>query len=267
MHSLHTSNAAHAASLSVVEKTDDLISALKLVRSTFAAGNVAANAPAASDREPTTDELAAPGLLSNINAYYEGRKAFNQGTEDQQETDAFVASTYGDAFRLLKVWDRPAVTRSEAMAALHLADEELQNGGDGELATVLVRAALHFFEIEQSPAKSLSATPNRSAANRHCSEKIIGRYERLMLRTELDSALSLLDMSLHALRCEHEYQQHQVRPTGLPPINALIKTLQVCAWKLEECWSELKLDGDDDFDHKLWRPAGRAESDGARNGL
>lgn len=147
MQNLHTSNAASAASMFVVEKTDDLISALKLVRSTFAAGNVAANAPAAIDREPTSDEQAAPGLLELIRAYKEGSAAFAAGTPEQTESDEFVRSTYGDHYGALKSWVGPAVTRAEAMAALRLADGELENDDD-ELALAMVRAARAYFEQE-----------------------------------------------------------------------------------------------------------------------
>lgn len=149
MHSLHTSNAAHAASLSVVEKTDALISALKLACSTFAAGNVAANAPAATDREPTSDEQAAPGLLDLINAYKAGMEAFAAGTNEEMESDEFVRSTYGDHYGALKMWDGPAVTRAEAMAALRLADKELADNEDDELGLRMVHAALAYFEQER----------------------------------------------------------------------------------------------------------------------
>lgn len=148
MQNLHTPNAVHAASMSVVEKTDDLISALTLVRATFAAGNVAANAPAAIDREPTSDEQAAPGLLDLIQAYKAGMEAFSAATGDQMEDDEFVRSTYGEHYGALKCWAGPATTRAEAMAALRLAEGELENDDD-ELALAMARAARIYFEEER----------------------------------------------------------------------------------------------------------------------
>lgn len=148
MQDLYTPVAAHAASMSVVEKTDDLISELELVRTVFAAGNVAANAPAATDREPTSDEQAAPGLLDLIRAYKAGMQAFNAGTADQMECDEFVKSTYGDHYGSLKMWEGAATTREEAMEALRLADKETENA-DNELALPLVRAARLYFEQER----------------------------------------------------------------------------------------------------------------------
>jgi len=148
MQGLHTSNAASTASMFVVEKTNDLISALRLVRSTFAAGNVAANAPAATDREPPSDEQAAPGLLELIRAYKEGSAAFSAGTPEQTDNDEFVRSTYGEHYGALKSWVGPAATRAEAMAALRLADGELENDDD-ELALAMVRAARAYFEQER----------------------------------------------------------------------------------------------------------------------
>ncbi|MDH4438875.1 MAG: hypothetical protein QE284_00620 [Rhizobium sp.] len=142
MRNLSTSTAASAASISAAEKaTNELISALEVVRDSFAAGNVAANAPAATDREP-------------------------------------------------------------AVATL-----------DG-----------------------------------------VDRDQRLGLRHDLDIVLSLLDVAVHSLLCEEEYQAHQVRPQGLPCMSAVIKTLQVCSGKLEDCWSELTLKGDVDYQLKVWRP-------------
>jgi len=84
--------------------------------------------------------------------------------------------------------------------------------------------------------------------------EVINGEKRLLLRHELDTCLSLLDVAVHALRCEHEFQQHQRRPAGLPHLNAVIKTLRVCSSTLEACWSELSLAGDVDHEYALWRP-------------
>lgn len=88
----------------------------------------------------------------------------------------------------------------------------------------------------------------------------IDENKRLLLRHELDTSLSLLDVAIHALRCEHEFQLHQQRPDGLPPLNAVIKTLRVCASTLEDCWSELRLAGDVDHEPKLWRACSAEQS-------
>lgn len=149
MQKLHTPDAAHAASL-VVEKTDGLISALALVRAIFAAGNVAANAPAANDREPTSDEQAAPGLLDLIRAYKAGMARFNKDTRrlSDEEAKAFAAETYETPYQQLCDWKGAAKTRKEAVEALQLADEEAENG-DGDLPWPLLRAARLYFEQER----------------------------------------------------------------------------------------------------------------------
>lgn len=189
MHTLHTSNAAHAASV-VVEKTDDLISALTLVRATFAAGNVAANAPAVTDREPTTDELAAPGLLQTINAYLEGKEAFCRGSVEEQDGDAFVSSTYGDAYGRLKSWKRGAVTRHEALAALRLADDELANGDD-ELGLAMVRAARQFLD----PTSDKQAAPALPWGR---SDKVY-REDLFEIDDAITQVHGLLGLALHSL--------------------------------------------------------------------
>ncbi len=145
MHSLHTSNAAHAASLSVVEKTDDLISALKLVRSTFAAGNVAANAPAATDREPTSDGQAAPGLLSLIVQYRGAKVQFgDRAPAVGDPPDSLAAETYEPPMEAIRNWNGPAENERTARAALKLGLEEFEMG-DHETAFPLIKAANAFF--------------------------------------------------------------------------------------------------------------------------
>lgn len=154
MQSIHTSNAASAASISATERAaTEQISALEQVGRHLAAGTVAANAPAATDREPTTDELAAPGLLATIEAYYDGMARFNLApnfpTDD--ETQAFAAKTYEPHWDALKAWRGHATTWAEAMEAMRLADRALQEGDD-DLAAPLVSAARHFFDhvVEKS---------------------------------------------------------------------------------------------------------------------
>lgn len=145
MQSLHTSNAAHAASLSVVEKTDDLISALKLVRSTFAAGNVAANAPAATDREPTSDEQAAPGLLDLIMRYRAGKQEFaDRAPAVGDPDDSLAAETYEPPMEAIRNWTGPAENEQTARAALKLGLDEFEMG-DHDTAFPLIRAANAFF--------------------------------------------------------------------------------------------------------------------------
>jgi hypothetical protein len=213
-----------------------------------ATGTVAASVPDAADRKPTTDELAASGLVELIQAFNTGCEAFSAGSPEQTESAEFVKSTYGNHYDALKKWVGPAKTRAEALAALRFADGELANDDD-DLVLAMVHAARTYFEQDREP----SQTSSTSSENVDRAE-IIDREKRLLLRTELDNCLSLLDVAVHALRCEHDYHQHQTRPLGLPHMGAVIKTLEVCASSLEECWSELKLSGDVDYERKLWRP-------------
>lgn len=91
----------------------------------------------------------------------------------------------------------------------------------------------------------------------------IGYGERLGLRHDIDAVLSLLDLAVYALRSEREYQMTQVRPEGLPSITGIIKTLVVCTGKLDECWCELKLEGDVDHEPTIWRPGLRTDRETA----
>ncbi|MDX0622432.1 hypothetical protein GHK50_29790 [Sinorhizobium medicae] len=83
------------------------------------------------------------------------------------------------------------------------------------------------------------------------SETVFGREERSFMRVELDEVLSLLSLALHALKGEHEYQLTQVRPRNLPSLDAVIKTINVGASKLEGFYLDLQLPGDAAFDADL----------------
>lgn len=145
MQRLHTSDAASAASVSVLEKTDDLISALQLVRGSFAAGNVAANAPAATGREPTSDEQAAPGLLDLIMQYRLGKEQFGElAPSEGDPPDSLAAETYGPAMEAICRWQGMAEDEQAARAALTLALEEFELG-EHETAHALMKAANAYF--------------------------------------------------------------------------------------------------------------------------
>lgn len=145
MQNLHTPDAAHAASMSVVEKTDDLITALQLVRTVFAAGAVAANAPAAIDREPTSDEQAAPGLLGLVTTYRAGKQEFaDRAPAVGDPDDSLAAVTYEPPTEEIRNWTGAAESEQAARAALKLGLEEFELG-DLETAYPLIRAANAFF--------------------------------------------------------------------------------------------------------------------------
>jgi hypothetical protein len=154
----------------------------------LAAGNVAANAPVATDREPTTDELAAPGLLETIRAYLDGMARFNAApnftTDD--ETEAFAAKTYEPHWGALKAWSGPAATWEEAIEAMRLADKALQDGDD-DLAASLVRAARLFFDH----------APEKQDAPHIVTKQQV--WDLGEAASQVDSALSVVLQSLDSL--------------------------------------------------------------------
>lgn len=87
-------------------------------------------------------------ILSAINDYKDGCKAFCAIPEEamEQDEDGVIAQTYGRPMEVLENWDRPALTREGAVAALRLIrDEKVYIDGFG---ASLFFAALGFFEQE-----------------------------------------------------------------------------------------------------------------------
>lgn len=78
-----------------------------------------------------------------------------------------------------------------------------------------------------------------------------GREERSLMRFELDEVLSLLSVALHALKSEHEFQVTQVRPSNLPCLESVIKTISVGTSKLESCYLDLQLPGDMEWERRV----------------
>lgn len=92
-------------------------------------------------------------LISAIGAYeagvaaYDGREEF----ETPEAEQAAIASTYGPPSEILENWDRPAVTRAGAIAALQFAAK-----GHGivgiDTQQNMIEAALGYFAREGGAA-------------------------------------------------------------------------------------------------------------------
>lgn len=121
------------------------LSATPEVSNSLRAAGSAATLPAATDREPHRPG-AAPDLLSVIEAYRQSNEAFNRHklTADD-EIQQYAAETYGPWFDALRGWSRNATGPREAVAALHLAVEEM-DGGCSAVVDNMIKAALPFFD-------------------------------------------------------------------------------------------------------------------------
>lgn len=61
-----------------------------------------------------------------------------------EDMDAAVETTYGPPLAVLDTWNRPAVTRAGAVAALKYVQTEVTGLGDG--IDAMVKAALGYLE-------------------------------------------------------------------------------------------------------------------------
>jgi hypothetical protein len=89
-------------------------------------------------------------LVKAIDAYREGAEKFDRHQlEDQDEIDAYADVTYAPPLEVLDTWDRPAVTREGAIAALWFVVKEAEDFSQSNGVTAMVKAALGYLESEQ----------------------------------------------------------------------------------------------------------------------
>jgi hypothetical protein len=106
-----------------------------------------------NDATRATAEAMPDPLITAIDAYragmaaYDGREEF----ETPEAEQAAIAATYGPPNQILTNWDKPAVTRAGAIAALQFAAE-----GHGivgiDIQQNMIEAALAYFEQEGGEA-------------------------------------------------------------------------------------------------------------------
>jgi hypothetical protein len=86
-------------------------------------------------------------LVEAIDAYWEGFRLFeNHGLDDNDEIDAYADVTYAPPLEVLDTWDRPAVTREGAIAALRFVVKEGEDFSPSDGVTAMVKAALGYLE-------------------------------------------------------------------------------------------------------------------------
>lgn len=115
--------------------------------------SVAAGAAARLSPQPT------PDLLSVIEAYKVGMADFNRessGAEDLDEPEGLADRTYGKPMETLQGWACAARNRNEALAALRLANSEIQKSGCEQIVANMVAASLQFLEATDAPAADVT---------------------------------------------------------------------------------------------------------------
>jgi hypothetical protein len=87
-------------------------------------------------------------LLQAIDDYRFGGDQYDALPGDMNEDAQRSAydGLVGKPMTVLEEWDRPAVTREGALAALRLARQELEEGGSEDIVRAMVSAALAFLE-------------------------------------------------------------------------------------------------------------------------
>jgi len=94
-------------------------------------------------------------ILAAIAAYRAGLAAFNAIDEaDWPKLGgemAVVWSTYGEPYRTICNWERPALTREGAAEALKMALSEMSIFEDDESHMMLIKAALGYLEADKAP--------------------------------------------------------------------------------------------------------------------
>ncbi|WIJ26583.1 hypothetical protein [Devosia sp. RR2S18] len=86
-------------------------------------------------------------IIDAIRAYEAGMRDYRDNAPDDEEgAAAYVEKSYGPALRVLETWDKPAVTRFGAMAALRLAVEEAAKFAGSDSLDAMLAAALAYLE-------------------------------------------------------------------------------------------------------------------------
>ncbi|NSZ82926.1 hypothetical protein G6L97_00705 [Agrobacterium tumefaciens] len=103
-----------------------------------------ASASAASESNPALRGMSLAANIDRFRFYCERFASTEYRTVE--ETKAGCVATWRPWFDVLLAWDTPAESMDEAIAALRLAREELQEDPESPLAKPMVNAALSYFE-------------------------------------------------------------------------------------------------------------------------
>lgn len=103
-----------------------------------------ASAPAAAESNPAFRGMSLAANIDRFRFYCERFASTDYRTVE--ETKAGCVATWRPWFDVLLAWDTPAESMDEAIAALRLAREELQEDPESPLAKPMVNAALSYFE-------------------------------------------------------------------------------------------------------------------------
>jgi hypothetical protein len=119
-----------------------------------------------------TFEAVADPLLTAIGSFKLGMAAHDAHPDAGSDKDQIVAGqTYLPALQALREWTAPAVTRAGALAALELANQDLEHSLDDALLKAMVRASLGFFRNETvnalRPDLRITFTNAIAASDRH----------------------------------------------------------------------------------------------------
>lgn len=101
-------------------------------------------APANTESRPAPRGMSLAANIDRFHFYYERFASTEYRTVE--ETRAGCVATWRPWFDVLLAWDTPAESMDEAIAALRLAKEELQEHSENPLAKPMVNAALSYFE-------------------------------------------------------------------------------------------------------------------------
>lgn len=152
-----------------------------------------------------------PDLLSVIAAYKVGMADFNRessGAEDLDEPEGLADRTYGKPMETLQGWAYAARNRYEALAALRLANSEIQKSGCEQIVGSMITASLQFLEATDAPAADVqggdTSTKSKStaAAVTHIDSGKAGKaYEAAR---EVSAITYLMRVALEAIEEERE---------------------------------------------------------------
>ncbi len=130
------------------EMADGLSSALSDFHDLMREANT--TAPATAESRPAPRGMSLAANIDRFRFYYERFASTEYRTVE--ETKAGCVATWRPWFDVLLAWDTPAENMDEAIAALRLAKEELQEHPENPLAKPMVNAALSYFETVRGAA-------------------------------------------------------------------------------------------------------------------
>lgn len=86
-------------------------------------------------------------LVDAVEAYWESMELFDHhDLDDDDEINAYAAVTYEPPMRALHRWERPAISREGAIAALRFVVRESDNFWVSDGVGAMVKAALGYLE-------------------------------------------------------------------------------------------------------------------------